>query len=197
MSRLGGYFTIWNQAEPIMNEFITPEDGQYRVIIEEVKYSELDKDNQPCDPTFVYTFRILEGKYKDQKFRRFTTIRDERSAGFFKGDMMKLGMPIPQNPEELPNMFLTTVGIILDVTVKTKTVNDKKYKDIYFDKMIGKQPPAVQQQPMIQQQHPQQRPPMNARAQQQGYYAPQPQRYPPQTQQTFGGGYPSDDDIPF
>ena len=162
MSRLGDHWNDWRNAPIATNDFIKPEDGTYRVIIEGVRYKETDDQGNMTDPTFIYTFRILEGNNQGQRFRRFTTIRDERSASYFKGDMQKLGLPIPANPEELPNVYMSVGGTVVDVTVRTKTINGKEYKDIYFDRLVGKQ-----QQP-------------------QQVQLPQPQRAV-QPQQTFGG----------
>lgn len=188
MSKLSYFREDWKRAEIATSDYITPEDGQYRVAIEEVRYSETDRDGNASDPTFIYTFRIMSEKGKGQKFRRFTTIRNEKSASYFKGDLQKLGMPIPADPEDLPNIFMSAAGIILDLTVKTKIINGKDYKDIYFDKMVGRQQPEQRQAP---QQFPPQPP--------QGYYS-QPQRYqkPQQPQQqAFGGPFEENEEIPY
>lgn len=186
MSKLSQYANDWRNAPVVTSEYITPEDGSYRVIIEGVKYAECDKDGNETDPTFIYIFCILEGNCRGQKFRRFTTIRNEKSAGFFKGDLQKLGLPIPSDPEELPNVFMSAPGIVVDVTVKTRNVNGKDYKDVYFDKVIGRPQQQAMQQQMPPAYQPQQRQFTDARAQPpKGFYA-----QPPQPQ-----GYP--DDIPF
>lgn len=177
MSKLGFYTEDWRAAQAVTSEYITPKDGVYRVIIESVKYAEVDSEGRETDPTFIYIFCILEGECRGQKFRRFTTIRNERSAGYFKGDMIKLGLPIPANPEDLPNVFQSAPGIVIDVTVKTKTVNGKDYKDVYFDKAIGRQAPP-RPAPQVQDGRPMQGQPQRQ----------QPQAYAPQS-------YP--DDIPF
>lgn len=164
MSKLNQFKYDWNNAAIATNEYITPEDGQYRVMIENVKYTENDKDGFETDPTFIYTFVVTDGKYKGQKFRRFTTIRNEKSASYFKGDLQKLGIPIPADIEELPEIVTGANGIILDLTVKTRNVNGKDYKDIYFDKRIGKQtasqPPQPRNNAPISQQPPE-LPPFN------------------------------------
>lgn len=183
MSKLGFYTEDWRAAQAVTSEYITPKDGVYRVIIESVKYAEVDSEGRETDPTFIYVFCILEGECRGQKFRRFTTIRNERSAGYFKGDMIKLGLPIPANPEDLPNVFQNAQGIVVDVTVKTKTVNGKDYKDVYFDKVIGRRTrPAVQ----VQDGRPMQGQFTDARAQPpKGFYAQQQQCAQPQAYATF------------
>ena len=107
MSKLNQFKYDWNNAAIATNEYITPEDGQYRVMIENVKYTENDKDGFETDPTFIYTFVVTDGKYKGQKFRRYTAIRNEKSASYFKGDLQKLGIPIPADIEELPEIVRT------------------------------------------------------------------------------------------
>ena len=183
MSRLSEFAENWRNAPVVTSEYITPEDGVYRVIIECVKYTEIDKDGNTVDPTFIYIFCILEGDCRGMKFRRFTTIRNERSAGFFKGDLQKLGLPISADPEELPNVFTSAPGIVVDVSVKTRNVNGKDYKDVYFDKVIGRRTrPAVQ----VQDGRPMQGQFTDARAQPpKGFYAQQQQCAQPQAYATF------------
>lgn len=195
MSKLGSYAQDWQNAPIETSDFITPEDGRYRVIIDDVTYTEQDKDGRETYPTFVYTFTITEGDCKGQRFRRFSSIRNERSAGFIKGDLQKLGIPIPRDVEALPEQFMSARGYIIDVSVKTKEVNGKPYKDIYIDKLIGRAQPR-QQQPRPQPQQYQPQPQQYQQPQTFSNYAPVSQQYP-QPPQTFGGGYPSDDEIPF
>lgn len=190
MSKLSFYQNDWANAAIQSNEYITPEDGKYRVIIESVEYSEVDKDGNSSDPTFIYTFQILEGSSKGQKFRRYTTIRNERSASFLKGDLQILGMPIPSDPEDLPQLFLSAAGIVLDLTVKTKTVNDKNYKDVYFNKLVGRQ--------QIQQQLPQRQAPQQYQQPPQNYTNQPPQYQQQQYQQAQQQGFvPYNEEIPF
>ena len=197
MSKLGSYAQDWQKAPVETSEFITPEDGKYRVRIDDVTYTEQDKDGRETYPTFIYSFTITEGDSKGQRFRRYSSIRNERSAGFIKGDLQKLGVPIPANPEELPELFKSAAGSVIDVNVKTKEINGKPYKDVYIERFIGKvqQPPRPQQPQPIQYQP--QRQFTDARAQPpQGFYQQPPQYQQPQPQ-AFGAGYNPNDDIPF
>ena len=197
MSKLNAFYNDWQRAEIVTSEFITPEDGQYNVAIEEVRYTETDRDGNPTDPTFVYTFTITEGACSGQRFRRYTTIRNERSASYFKGDLKKLGLPIPANPEDLPAIVQDARGLIVQVTVRTKNVNGKDYKDVYFDRLLGRMtaPQPRQQPPQGYAQQPRQYPPQSVP------YSNAPQGYaqqPPQyAAQTFAPQNIQDDDIPF
>ncbi|MCQ2101011.1 MAG: hypothetical protein MJZ10_11975 [Fibrobacter sp.] len=139
MTKLGFLANDWANAPIATNDFITPKDGQYKVIIEKVDYAERDNDGNECDPTFIFTFTIEEGENKGQKFRRFTTIRSPKAMSYFKRDLQIIGIPIPKDPEELINIVIEAVGVILIVTVKSRTYNEKRYIDVYFDKRIGKQ----------------------------------------------------------
>ena len=90
MDKLRSYSNDWRNAQIETSEYITPDDGKYRVLIDEVAYSERDKDGNETYPTFVYTFTITDGNCKGQRFRRYSSIRNERSAGFIKGDLQKM-----------------------------------------------------------------------------------------------------------
>ena len=196
MDKLRSYSNDWRNAQIETSEFITPDDGKYRVLIDEVAYSERDRDGNETYPTFIYAFTITEGNFKGQRFRRYSSIRNEKSAGFIKGHLQKLGMPIPADVEELPELFRSAAGSVIDVTVKTREVNGKPYKDVYIDRLIGRQQtqPAPQPQPV---QYLQSRQFTDARAQPpQGYYQ-QPQQYQQPQPQAFGAGYNQNDEIPF
>lgn len=196
MDKLKTYYDVWANAQIETSEYITPDDGKYRVIIDDVSYSDKDKAGNETYPTFIYSFTITEGNLKGQRFRRYSSIRNEKSAGFVKGDLMKLGMPIPANVEELPELFRSAAGTIIDVNVKTREVNGKPYKDIYIDRLINRQQPKPTPQPQPVQ-YMQQRQFTDARAQPpQGFFAQPPQYQQPQPQ-AFGAGYNQDDEIPF
>ncbi len=148
MSKLSFYADQWQNTPIATNEYITPEDGQYRVVIEEVKYTE---DN--TNPMFTFTFVITEGKQKGQKFRKFATLKNENSISYFKRDLQTIGLPVPRDIEELPGITESAAGVLMEVTVRSRIVNEKTYRDVYFDKRLGKH--AVPQQPP-QQYQPQQ-----------------------------------------
>lgn len=137
MSRMSNFRSQWSQA-PVMftSEFETPEDGQYRVVIEEVKYSETDRDNNPTDPTFTYILRVKEGKCAGMRFRKFTTIRTDKNLSFLKGDLTRLGLVVSADPEEIAAVFQSARGLTIDVTVKSREYQGKTYKDCTIDRLI-------------------------------------------------------------
>lgn len=179
MTKLGFFTNAWANAPIATNEFITPKDGQYRVIIEKVDYAEQDNEGNECDPTFVFTFTIKEGENEGLKFRRFTTLRNEKSFSYFKRDLQIIGIPIPRDPEELPNVTRSAVGVIIEVTIKSRMYNDKKYKDVYFDKRIGKEQ-RQEENPFLP---PEQRPQANRQTATQYQQPPQYQQQQRSTQQ--------------
>lgn len=137
MSRMSNFRGQWTQAPVMYNsEFETPEDGQYRVVIEEVKYSEVDKDNNPTDPTYIYILRVKEGNGAGMRFRKFQTIRTEKNLSFLKGDIMRLGIVVPGDPEDIILALQRAKGLTVDVTVKSREYNGKTYKDCTFDRLI-------------------------------------------------------------
>lgn len=197
MEKLRAYYNDWRNAQIETSEFITPDDGKYRVLIDEVTYSERDRDGNETYPTFIYAFTITEGNQKGQRFRRYSSIRNEKSAGFIKGDLQKLGMPIPANVEELPELFSSAAGSVIDVTVKTREVNGKPYKDVYIERLIGRQQKQQRPQQQVPPAYQPQRQFTDARAQPpQGYYA-QPPQYQQTQPQAFGAGYDQNEEIPF
>ena len=144
MSKLNNIRHEWDNTEAKMSEFITPEDGDYRAMLESVTYSERDNDGNETDPTFVLVFCIAEGDKAGQKFRRFSTLRNANAISYFKGDVVKMGLSLPRDPEELPGLLQKAVGIVLDLTVRTKLVNGRAYKDIYINRFVKRAQPAPQ-----------------------------------------------------
>ena len=169
MTKMGNFRAVWQQA-PVMytNEFEIPKDGTYRVVIEEVTYTEADRDNNPTDPTYIYILRVKEGEYANSKFRRYQTIKTEKNLSFLKGDLNRLGIVCPSDPEDIIFALQRAKGLTIDVTIKSRTFNGKEYKDINIDKLVRDQQPQQQQ------------------------YQQQPQQQY-QQQQSFGGNYPPDD----
>lgn len=139
MSRMSNFRGQWTQA-PVMytSEFQTPEDGQYRVVIDDVKYTEQDKDGRPTDPTFIYILRVVDGKCLGIRFRKFQTIRNEKNLSFLKGDLSRLGLIPPNDPEEIILALQRAKGVTIDVTVTSREYNGKTYKDCTIDRLIKK-----------------------------------------------------------
>lgn len=137
MSRMSNFRGQWSQA-PVMHasEFDTPEDGKYIVVIEEVKYSETDKDNNPTDPTYIYILQVKEGNGAGMRFRKFHTIKNEKNMSYLKGDMMTLGIVVPSDPEDIILALQRARGLTVEVTVKSRQYNGKTYKDCTIDRLI-------------------------------------------------------------
>lgn len=185
MSRMSNFRGQWAQA-PVMytSEFQTPEDGQYRVVIEDVKYSEQDKNGNQTDPTYIYILRVKEGKGAGMRFRKFQTIRNENNLSYLKGDLSRLGIVPPNDPEEIIVALQRAKGLTIDATVTSREYNGKTYKDCTFDRLI-KESQNGDYNPFVQNQPPSQYPP-------QGYSQPQ---APNGFSGYGGGGYP--EDVPF
>ena len=137
MSRMSNFRGQWAQA-PVMytSEFQTPEDGQYRVAIDDVKYTEQDKDGNPTDPTYIYILRVVDGKSLGIRFRKFQTIRTEKNLSFLKGDLSRLGIVPPNDPEEIIIALQRAKGLTIEVTVTSREYNGKTYKDCTIDRLI-------------------------------------------------------------
>ncbi len=136
MSKMSNFRSQWAKAEvKFASEFDVPEDGKYRVVIEDVKYSEVDFNNNPTDPTIIYIFRVIDGNCTGMRFRKFSTIRSEMNLSYLKGDLTRLGLPVPADPEELIAVFPSARGLTLEVTVKSRTIDGKVYKDCNIDRL--------------------------------------------------------------
>lgn len=137
MSKMSNFRGQWTQV-PIMytSEFQTPEDGQYRVVIDDVKYTEQDKDGNQTDPTYIYILRVIDGKNLGIRFRKFQTIRTEKNLSFLKGDLSRLGIVPPNDPEEIILALQRAKGLTIDVTVTSREYNGKTYKDCSIDRLI-------------------------------------------------------------
>ena len=163
------------------SEFDTPDDGQYRCVIEDVKYSEADFNGNATDPTYIYILRVKEGNGAGMRFRKFTTIKTEKNLSFLKGDLSRLGLVVPSDPEEIINVLQNARGMTIDVTVKSREYQGKTYKDCTIDRLIKETPSNdPNYNPFVQNGRPAQ------------FRQQQPQNYPPSN---FGGGYP--EDVPF
>ena len=137
MSKMSNFRDKWAQAPVIYtSEFDTPEDGQYRVVIEDVKYSEQRQDGTPTDPTYIYILRVIDGKCLGIRFRKFQTIRTDKNLSFLKGDLSRLGLVAPSDPEEIIGVFQSARGLTIDVTVKSRQYNGETYKDCTIDRLI-------------------------------------------------------------
>lgn len=173
MSRMSNFRGQWAQA-PVMytSEFETPEDGQYRCVIEDVKYSEADFNGNATDPTFIYILRVKEGNGAGMRFRKFQTIRTDKNLSFLKGDLSRLGLVVPSDPEEIIGVFQSARGLTIDVTVKSRDYQGKIYKDCTIDRLIKNsndnpfvqdgRPAQFRQQPQRQQTNNQDMPPFDA-----------------------------------
>lgn len=187
MSKMSNFRNQWNQA-PVMytSEFQTPEDGQYRVVIEDVKYSEQDNNGNQTDPTYIYILRVNEGNGAGMRFRKFQTIRTKNNLSFLKGDLSRLGIVPPNDPEEIIIALQRAKGMTIDVTVTSREYNGKTYKDCTIDRLIPASSTGYpNDNPFVQGGGSSQT--YQQRQQAQGYSLPQ-------SQNSFGG-YP--DEVPF
>ena len=123
-----------------------PQPHKYRVVTEDVKYSEQRQDGTPTDPTFIYILRVTDGNCAGMRFRKFTTLKTEKNLSFLKGDLSRLGLVSPADPEELINIFQSARGLTIDVTVKSRQYNGETYKDCTIDRLIKKAGPSFASQ---------------------------------------------------
>lgn len=139
MSKLSNFRSAW-AAAPVMQagEFNIPDDGKYSVVIENAAYTERKQDGSDADPTIVYTLCVHGGEWNGTRFRKYSTIRNEKSLGFIKGELSSLGLPIPSDPEEIPVVLASAKGIAMEITIKSRSVDGKAYKDVIFDKFLKK-----------------------------------------------------------
>lgn len=139
MSKLSNFRSAW-AAAPVMQagEFNIPDDGKYSVVIENAAYTEKKQDGSDTDPTIVYTLYVQGGEWNGTRFRKYSTIRSEKSLGFIKGELSAMGFPIPSDPEEIPIVLASAKGIAMEITIKSRSVDGKAYKDVTFDKFLKK-----------------------------------------------------------
>lgn len=137
MSLLSQFSSEWMQAQPKQaSEFWNPEDGQYDVEIEDVKYTEDAPEGQSAQARIVYTLRVLAGEYEGERFRKFDTIRGRTSLEYVKGDLMTLGITVPADIEFLPQAIQSARGSKVVVKVKTSYKDGREYKNTYINKFL-------------------------------------------------------------
>jgi hypothetical protein len=148
MSKLAAMRAQWAQAAPMTSgEFEYPKDGKYTAIVDDVIYTEKKQDSTPCDPTFVYTMRIDGGEYNGMKFRRYQVIKSEKSLGFLKGDLNRMGLVVPADPDEVIQILKSAIGCAYEIEIKTRIVEGKDYRDINILSFIKKSAGAVDDDP--------------------------------------------------
>lgn len=139
MSKLSNFRSAW-AAAPVMQagEFNIPDDGKYTVVVEKAEYTERKQDGTETDPTIVYTLYVQGGEWNGTRFRKYSAIRSEKSLGFIKGELSSMGLPIPSDPEEIPVVLASAKGIAMEITIKSRSVDGRAYKDVTFDKFLKK-----------------------------------------------------------
>lgn len=138
MSKLSNFRSAWAAAPVMHGEFNIPDDGKYSVVIENAAYTERKQDGTDTDPTIVYTLYVQGGEWNGTRFRKYSTIRSEKSLGFIKGELSAMGLPIPSDPEEIPVVLASAKGIAMEITIKSRSVDGRAYKDVTFDKFLKK-----------------------------------------------------------
>ncbi len=157
MSALDQWNGTWETCEAKTSDFITPPDGKYEVEIESVDYEEVDNRQGGYIPQFTWVFRILSGDLADNRFRKYTAIRQQSNLEFLKGEMQQLFIPVACAASQLPGYLRMAAGSTLEVRVKSSSKtkqNGEPYKECYFQRLIkksewvinGKIPPAPQPQ---------------------------------------------------
>ena len=145
MSKLSAFRADWAAAKPMQaGEFDTPDDGKYAVVIEGAIYTERKQDGTETDPTIVYTLQIVDGECAGMRFRKYHTIKTVKNLGFLKGDLATLGLVIPSDPEDIPAVLAGARGMVVEVTVKSKMIDGKRFTDVALDKVLKKAAQAPQ-----------------------------------------------------
>lgn len=104
-------------------------EGKYTAELEEVK---LDKTAAPAKLTF--TFKILEGEYKNRKLWKNITL-NEKSFPWLKQDLHRLKIDATPESEEDICIILNEkgVGATVSIFVKPRMFEGKQYENVYIN----------------------------------------------------------------
>ncbi len=116
--------SAWSESEPKV--FASIPDGDYlgKLVNMEIGFS---KNNRL---QVVSEFEIADGKYKGKTLKKFDGLKDEVNMSFFKGYCEVLGIDIPDNISDLPDVlsnFTDDFNSLVNIVVKTKD----EYTNIY------------------------------------------------------------------
>jgi hypothetical protein len=108
----------WRDAEPNKG-FEIYDDGDYLMQIAAMEVNLSKKQRiQVCT-----TLKFMDGKYKDKEFLKFDGIDNDVSMGWFKGFCEVIGVELPEDIENLPEVlddFVNETQDMLNVTLRTK-----------------------------------------------------------------------------
>lgn len=116
-SILKGLKSAWEDAEPITANTI--KDGDYVAKIESMEVN-ISKNKRP---QVVTKFVIADGKFKGKDKLRFDGIDNDTSMSFFKGFAETLGIDLPEDITELPEIledFVNSFDALVNISLKTK-----------------------------------------------------------------------------
>ena len=120
----------WEETEAAEGFFTLPEGSfDARISDCEIGYSKAG------NLQITYELTLLNGEYKNKKVKKFASLDNADRLGYTKADLKRLGLEIPADIQDLPELLDTEViGIELVIDVKETTKGDVTYSNIYFDK---------------------------------------------------------------
>lgn len=116
--------SAWSESEPKVFALIPDGDYLAKLVNMELGFSK----NQRLQ--VISEFEIADGKYKGKTLKKFDGLKDEVNMSFFKGYCEVLGVEIPENISNLPDVlanFVDDFNSLVNITVKTKD----EYTNIY------------------------------------------------------------------
>ena len=123
----------WDSVETAEGFFTLPEGSfDARISDCEIGYSKAG------NLQITYELTLLNGEYKNKKVKKFASLDNADRLGYTKADLKRLGLEIPADIQDLPELLDTEViGIELVIDVKETTKGDVTYSNIYFDKVLA------------------------------------------------------------
>jgi hypothetical protein len=74
-------------------------------------------------------------------------IKSEKSFGFLKGDLKRMGLVVPADPDEVIQILRSAIGCAYEIEIKTRSVEGRDYRDINILSFIKKSAGAVDDAP--------------------------------------------------
>lgn len=113
----------WKEAEP--RTFTTIPDADYVAKLTEMSVDESANGRIQVVTTFV----VADGKMKGKEVKKFDGIASDKNMEFFKGFCQVLGIEIPEDITDLPEVLDEFVGEFKDL-VNIKAITKDEYQNI-------------------------------------------------------------------
>ena len=128
ITKLKGMQKSWADSEPKRGGVGVPDDD-YVARIDTAVLGE-SKTSQRLQIEWGMT--VLEGDFEGKKISKYDGINEAKDLPYVQGTLEALELDIPEDITEIGEVLENAVGLIVDVTVKTRD----EFTNIYFNELV-------------------------------------------------------------